>query len=109
MVKKGICKKIPPFSCNTRYFHKYIIHFTGPNLFMDCPLTCQFIRKGATTEVYVSIRNRNPPLCKYVKQKTKVNIGPNNEARENKIMMKNIVMKISFPSIFMMNPYSYET
>ena len=38
---------------------------------MNCALTFQLIRKGATTEAYVSITNRNPPLCKHVKQKPK--------------------------------------
>ena len=45
---------------------------------MSSALTCQLIRKGARAEGYVSIRNRNPSLCKYVKQKTKLNIGPSN-------------------------------
>ena len=69
---------------------------------MNCALTCQLTRKG-TIVASVSIRNRNLPLCKYVKQKTKANTGPSYEERENKIMMTNITMKISFPSIFMMN------
>ena len=84
-------------------FYKYIT-LTGANLFIDCALTCQLTRKGVTV-AYVNIRNRNPPLCKYVKQKNKVNIGPSYGDRENKIMMTNITMKISFPSIFMMNSY----
>ena len=45
---------------------------------MSSALTCQLIRKGARAEGYVSIRDRNPPLCRYVKQKSKVNIGPSN-------------------------------
>ena len=48
---------------------------------MNCALTCQLNRKGATV-AYASIRNRNPPLCKYVKQKTKVNMGQNYEDRK---------------------------
>ena len=66
---------------------------------MNCALTCRLTRKGATV-AYVSIRNRNPSLCKYVKQKTKVNIGTSYEVRDNKIMMANITTKNSFPSIF---------
>ena len=58
---------------------------------------------------YVGIRSRNPLSCKYGKQKNKVNVGPNYEDRENEIMMINITMKISFPSVFMMNSYTYQT
>ena len=53
---------------------------------MNSALTCQLTRKGAVV-AYVSIRNRNRPLCKYVKQKTKVNIGPSYEDRKSKIIM----------------------
>ena len=45
-------------------FYKYIIHFTGANLFINCALTCQLIRKGAAAEAYVSIRNRNVKIVK---------------------------------------------
>ena len=65
-------------------FYKYIIHFTGANLFINCALTCQLIRKGATAEAYVSIRNRNVKIvkqnCKTKKKKCKLkkqsNYGP---------------------------------
>ena len=90
------------------FFCKCIILFTGANLFMNCALTCQLTKKGATV-VYISIRNRNPLLCKYLKQKTKVNIDPSYENRQNKIMMTNITMEISFPSIFMMNLCTFQT
>ena len=80
-----------------------MILFTGANLFMNCVLTCQLTRKGAM------VGNRNPTLCKYVKQKNKVNIGSNYEDRENKIMMTNITIKMSFPCVFMMNSYSCQT
>ena len=43
------------------------------------------------------------------KTKTKENTGPSYEDRENKIMMINITMKMSFPSMFMMTSYSYQT
>ena len=69
---------------------------------------CHLIRKGVTAEAYVSIRNRKPPLRKNVKQKNKVNAGPNYEDSEKKIMMINITMIISFLSAFMMNSYSYQ-
>ena len=75
---------------------------------MNCALTCQLIRKGVTAEAYVSIRNRNPPLCKYVKPKNKLKTGPCYQDREMKIMMVNITMIISFPSVLMINSYSYQ-
>ena len=75
---------------------------------MNCALTCQLTRKGAMVD-YVSIKNRNSSLCKYAKQKAKVNAGPSYGDRENKVMMINTTMKISFPSVFMMNSYSYQT
>ena len=58
---------------------------------------------------YVGIRNRNPLSYKFVKQKNKVNGGPSYEDRENEIMMINITMKTYFPSVFMMNSYTYQT
>ena len=83
----------------------YIL-FASANLFINCAPTCQLIRKGITAETYASLRNRNPALCKYVK-KNKVNTGPSYEDREKKILMINITMIISFPSVFMMNSYEF--
>ena len=57
------------------------------------------IREGITVEAYVSIRNRNPPLY----------TGPNYEEKEKKFMMISITMIISFPSVLMINSYSYQT
>ena len=72
---------------------------------MNHALTCQLIRKGVTAEAYVSIRNRNPPLYKYVKQKNKVKKIPSYEDKAKKIVMITITMIISFPNVFMMNSY----
>ena len=57
------------------------------------------IREGITVEAYVSIRNRNPPLY----------TGPSYEEKEKKFMVISITMIISFPSVLMINSYSYQT
>ena len=54
---------------------------------------CQLIRKGVTVEAYASIRNRDPPLC----------TGLRYEDREKKLLMINITMITSYPSVFRIN------
>ena len=55
--------------------YKHIILFTGANLFMNCALTYQLIRKGATVP-YVSIKKQEPTLTQICSTKKQSKYRP---------------------------------